>query len=189
MMIYAKLGVNEFAALVLIAPWIKVAGHLSTAWGQSTGILVGQFLGDKNWSLLDGFISRSWRTSFLVATVISVSYIAIFFLFEIIYPDLEEETSRTLWMFAPILAVMPFIRTSNTICGHVLRAGGDATYVFKVHALTQWLVVVPLSALFVLYWELPVVWVFALTLLEEVIKAVPFHLRMHSGSWKRRLVK
>ena len=112
-----------------------------------------------------------------------------FFLFEAIYPELKEETLNALWMFAPILAVTPFIRTSNTICGHVLRAGGDAKYVFKVHALTQWFITVPLSALFVLYWELPVVWVFALTLLEEVIKAVPFHLRMHSGSWKRRLVK
>ena len=188
MMIYAKLSINEFAALVLIAPWIKVAGHLSTAWGHSTGILVGQLLGQNNWSQLDGFVSRSWRMSFIVAAVISIAYIAMFFLFEAIYPELEQETLNALWLFAPILAVTPFVRTSNTICGHVLRAGGDAKYVFKVHALTQWFVIVPLSALFVLYWELPVVWVFALTLSEEIIKAVPFHLRMLSGNWKRNLV-
>ena len=189
MMIYAKLGVNEFAALVLIAPWIKVAGHLSTGWGQATGILTGQLLGNKDWKLLDGFVSKSWRASFVVSLVMSIAYISMFFLFEAIYPELKEETLNALWMFAPILAVTPFIRTSNTICGHVLRAGGDAKYVFKVHALTQWFITVPLSALFVLYWELPVVWVFALTLLEEVIKAVPFHLRMYSGSWKRSLAK
>jgi len=188
MMIYAKLGVNEFAALVLIAPWIKVAGHLSTGWGHSTGIFVGQLLGDKNWSQLDGFISKSWRASFLISAVISVAYISMFFLFEAIYPELEQETLDTLWLFAPILAISPFIRTSNTICGHVLRAGGDAKYVFKIHAYTQWLIIVPLSALFVLYWELSAVWVFALTLLEEGIKAIPFHLRMHSGRWKNSLV-
>ncbi|RVU84144.1 hypothetical protein EOL70_11695 [Leucothrix sargassi] len=188
MMIYAKLGINEFAALVLIAPWIKVAGHLSTAWGQSTGILVGQLLGNNNWSQLDSFVSRSWRMSFVVAGLISLAYIGMFFLFEAIYPELEQETLDTLWLFAPILAVTPFIRTSNTICGHVLRAGGDAKYVFKIHAYTQWFVIVPLSALFVLYWELSAVWVFALTLAEELIKGIPFHLRIHSGHWKQRLV-
>ena len=188
MMIYAKLSINEFAALVLIAPWIKVAGHLSTAWGQSTGIIVGQLLGKRDWSLVDGFVSRSWRTAFIISAVISVLYVGMFFLFEAIYPELEEETVNTLWLFAPILALTPFVRTSNTICGHVLRAGGDATYVFKIHALTQWLVIVPLSALFVLYWELSAVWVFALTLAEEFIKAVPFHLRIHGGQWKNSLV-
>ncbi|PWQ97066.1 MATE family efflux transporter [Leucothrix arctica] len=188
MMIYAKLSTNEFAALVLIAPWIKVAGHLSTAWGQSTGILAGQLLGNKDWPLLDGFVSRSWRAAFVVATVISIAYISMFFLFEALYPELEEETLNALWLFAPILGVTPFIRTSNTICGHVLRAGGDAKYVLKIHAYTQWFVIVPLSALFVLYWDLHVVWVFALTLLEEIIKSVPFHLRMYSDSWKKNLV-
>ena len=111
------------------------------------------------------------------------------FLFAVIYPDLEQETVTTLWYLMPILALIPFIRTSNTICGHVLRAGGDAAYVFKIHAYTQWFVIVPLSALFVLYLELSAVWVFGLTMLEEVIKSVPFHLRMHSGRWKNRLVK
>lgn len=188
MLIYAKLGINQFAALTLITPWIKVAGHLSTAWAQATSIIVGQLLGNKSWNLLDSFISKAWRTSFLISIVISLAYLSMFYLFEAIYTELQAETLNTLWQFMPILILIPFIRTSNTLCGNVMRAGGDAKHIFWIHALTQWLIIVPLSALFVLYWELSAVWVFGLILLEELIKGVPFHLRMHSGKWKRSLV-
>ena len=188
MLIYAKLGINQFAALTLITPWIKVAGHLSTAWAQATSIIVGQLLGNKSWGLLDSFISKAWRASFLISIVISLAYLSMFYLFEAIYPELQTETLSTLWQFMPILVLIPFIRTSNTLCGNVMRAGGDAKHVFWIHALTQWFVIVPLSALFVLYWELSAVWVFALILVEELIKGIPFHLRMHGGQWKRSLV-
>ncbi|WP_435237556.1 MATE family efflux transporter [Psychromonas sp. PT13] len=188
MLIYAKLGVNQFAALTLIAPWVKVCGQMSTAWAQATSIFVGQLLGNKSWGLLDSFISKAWRISFYIGVVIALSYVSMFYLFKLIYPELQTETVNTLWQFVPILFIVAFIRTSNTFCGNVLRAGGDAKHVFKIHAYTQWLVIVPLSALFVLYWELSAVWVFALTLLEEAIKSVPFHIRMLGGKWKRSLV-
>lgn len=188
MLIYAKLGVNQFAALTLLAPWVKVAGQLATGWAQATSILVGQLLGNKSWGVLDGFISKAWSTSFLISFFMSLAYLCMFFVFEAIYPELQEETLSTLWQFMPILLILPFIRASNTFCGNVLRAGGDAKHVFKIHAYTQWFVIVPLSVLFVLYLELSAVWVFGLILLEESIKGVPFHIRMLGGKWKKSLV-
>jgi len=145
-------------------------------------------LGNGSWGVVDRFISRSWRVSLYISLVIALAYVSIFYLFKLIYPELQQETLDTLWQFVPILFVIAFIRTSNTFCGNVLRAGGDAKHVFKIHAYTQWLVILPLSALFVLYWELSAVWVFALTLLEESIKSIPFHLRMLGGKWKKSLV-
>lgn len=188
MLIYAKLGVNQFAALTLIGPWVKVSAHLSTAWAQATSIIVGQLLGNKSWGLLDTFISKAWRISFYIGIVIAIAYVSMFYLFKLIYPELQQETVDTLWQFVPILFIIAFIRTTNTFCGNVLRAGGDAKHVFKIHAYTQWFVILPLSALFVLYWELSAVWVFGLTLLEETIKSIPFHIRMLGGKWKKSLV-
>jgi putative MATE family efflux protein len=188
MLVYAKLGVNQFAALTLLAPWIKVAGHLATAWAQATSIIVGQLLGKKSWGMLDEVISKAWVTSFIISIFMSVSYLGMFYLFEVIYPELQAETVSTLWQFMPILLVIPFIRASNTFCGNVLRAGGDAKHVFKIHAYTQWFVIVPLSFIFVLYLNLSAVWVFGLILLEELIKGVPFHIRMLGGKWKKSLV-
>lgn len=188
MLIYAKLGVNQFAALTLIAPWVKISGQLSTAWAQATSIIVGQLLGRKSWDLVDDVISKAWRVSFYISIVIAFAYVTMFYLFRLIYPELQQETIDTLWKFVPILFVIAFIRTTNTFCGNVLRAGGDAKHVFKIHAYTQWLVIVPLSALFVLHWQVSAVWVFALTLVEEIIKSIPFHIRMLGGKWKKSLI-
>lgn len=188
MMLYARLGVNQFAALTLISPWVKVAGHISTAWGQATGIMVGQILGKNNRDSLDDFVQRAWRFSFVISAVVAGLHGGMFFLFEVIYPELQQETLNALWSLMPVLLVIPFIRASNIMCGHVLRAGGEAPYAFKVHAYTQWLLTVPLTALFVLYFDLSVAWIYAIILLEEIVKSVPFHRRMWSGVWKRNLV-
>jgi putative MATE family efflux protein len=188
MMIYAKLGVNQFAALILILPWIRVAGNIVTAWAQATGILVGQLLGKNRWELLDGFVKQSWRFSVFISLFIAALYAGMFFLFEALYPGLEQETIDALWSLMPIVVALPFIRTSNTICGHVLRAGGEAPHVLKIHGFTQWLLTVPLTALFVLYLDLSVVWILGIIFLEEIVKSIPFHIRMLSGVWKRSLV-
>ena len=45
----------------------------------------------------------------------------------------------------------------------------------------------PATALFVLYLDMSVSWVFALLLLEELVKFPVFHLRLRTGVWKRRL--
>lgn len=188
MMIYAKLSVNQFAALILILPWIRVAGNIVTAWAQATGIMVGQLLGKNHWELLDGFVKQSWRFSVFISVFIAALYAGMFFLFEALYPDLEQETLDALWSLMPLVVVLPFIRTSNTICGHVLRAGGEAPHVLKIHGYTQWLLTVPLTALFVLYFDLSVIWILGIILLEEIVKSIPFHIRMLSGVWKRSLV-
>lgn len=186
MVVYARLGVNQFAALTLLFPWIRVAGHVVTAWGTATGILVGQLLGSENWALIDQFVSRSWRVALALGVLVSASYYGMYFIFGRVYPDLQSITVHYLWQLLPLLLFLPLIRSSNVICGHVLRAGGDAGYVFKVHAMTQWLLTVPLTLLFVLVLKLSIFWVFALIVLEELVKAVPFHHRLLSGRWKRK---
>ena len=132
-----------------------------------------------------GIASISFYSS---SVFIAAIYGGMFFLFEVLYPELQQETLDALWSLMPFVLIIPFVRCSNTLCGHVLRAGGEAPHVLKIHGYTQWLMTVPLTALFVLYLDLSVVWIFGVILLEEIVKSVPFHLRMLSGVWKRSLV-
>lgn len=188
MLIYAQLPVREFALLTLLVPWMKVASHAATAWAQGTGILVGQLLGRNAIGALDEFVSRAWRFAFGIAVTIALAYTAMCLAFERIYPALDAQTVRIVWTLLPLLIVLPLIRTSNTICGNVLRAGGDAGYSLKIHVSVQWLVTVPLSVLLVLVLDLSLIWVFVIMVIDEIVKALPFHRRMYSGRWKRRLV-
>lgn len=187
MMMYASLPVHEFAALTILFLWVRVAGIIVTSWGQATGILIGQLLGQRQNQLLDEFVSRAWRLAFMWAGVVVCVNLCSSYGFAFIYPELQVKTLDVLAALTPMFVLLPLLRTSNVVCGNVLRAGGDAGYAFRVHVSVQCLFTLPLSALFVFYFKLGVVWVFSIILIEELIKAVPFHKRIFSGVWKRQL--
>ena len=187
-MAYTQLEIYEFAALSILFIWVRASGMLVTSWAQATGILVGHLLGQNRMDQLDGFVGKAWRVALALGVLIAVLYSATPFLFNVVYPNLQDQTRAVIWALLPILIILPLVRTSNTVCGNILRAGGQAGYAFKVHVMAQWLFTVPATLLAVLVFELPVAWVFSIVLFEEILKALPFHLRMFEGSWKRRLV-
>jgi Na+-driven multidrug efflux pump len=186
MLIYAKMSVNQFAAMTLILPWVHTAGIFGMAWAQATGIAVAQSLGKQlGEPALDAFLSRAWRGAFIAAGFVSVGYLVICLASPFIYQNLMPETKAAILTFLPVLLLLPFPKGSNAICGQTLRASGDTLYVMNIFVSGQWVFKVPLTVLFVLYLDMPVGWVFAIILGEELFKFAPFHLRLFSGKWKR----
>ncbi len=184
MAIYANLNVYQFAAMTLIAPWVRIAGQLSYTWAQATGILVAQLLGQAlSAAALDTFLSRAWRGAFVAAMLVALAYALIIFASRWIYADLAEETRMALLSLLPVLLLVAFPRTSNSVCGNVLRASGDTQSSMNIHLAANWLFMVPMTAFFVLVLDLSVLWVFALTLLEELVKFPFFHRRIWSKEW------
>lgn len=185
-LIYAKLSLNEFAAMTLIGPWIMVAGTVGMQWSQATGIIVAQLLGRKPpEDVLDRFLSSAWRGAFVAATIVALIYGVICLSANAIYGDLSVETRAILLGFLPILLILPFPKQSNAICGNTLRASGDTIYVMHIFIWSQWLFRVPATALAVLYFDVPVFWVLSLLFFEELIKFPLFHRRLYQGHWKR----
>lgn len=187
MAIYSNLSVYHFAAMTLIAPWVRIAGQLSYTWTQATGILVAQLLGKSHTTdELDEFLGRAWRGAFKAAAVVATVYALIILSTNWIYADLATETRVALLSFLPVLLVIPFPRVSNAICGNVLRASGDTKSSMNIHLIANWLFMVPLTALCILVFDLSVTWVFALFLAEELVKFPLFHRRIWSKEWQMR---
>jgi Na+-driven multidrug efflux pump len=155
-------------------------------WAQAVGIIVAQLLGRRTpEAALDAFLSGAWRVALIAAALVAAIYGFICLSTPWIYTDLHKETQSTLLSFLPILLLLPFPKGSNAICGNTLRAGGETVYVMHVFVWSQWLFRVPATALMVLYLDSSVTWVFSLLLAEELVKFVPFHLRLYQGAWKR----
>ncbi len=184
-LIYAKLSLNEFAAMTLITPWIMVAGTIGMQWAQATGIIVAQLLGQRPPAdVLDRFLSSAWRGAFVAATIVAFIYMIICLSATYLYADLSFETRAILLAFLPLLLVLPFPKQSNAICGNTLRASGDTIYVMHIFIWSQWLFRVPATALAVLYFDVPVFWVLSILFFEELIKFPLFHRRLYQGRWK-----
>ena len=185
-LLFARMDVNQFAAMTLVLPWVNVAGTIGMSWAQATGIVVAQMLGnDRTGPELAGFLRRAWRAGLWAAAVVALAYLAICAASGRIYANLEPETIAALYGFLPVLLLLPFPKQSNAMCGQVLRAGGDTLYVMNVFVSSQWLFRIPLTAVFVLYLDLPASWVLSLLLFEEIFRFPPFHLRFREGRWRR----
>ncbi len=185
LLIFAKLTLNEFAAMTLVMPWIMVAGTIGMQWSQATGIIVAQLLGQKTpSSILDSFLSKAWRGTFVAAAIVAAIYAILCLSSPYIYTNLTPETQAILIGFLPILVLLPFPKGSNAICGNTLRASGDTLYVMNLFLAAQWLFRVPATALAVLVFQLPAFWVLSLLFFEELIKFAPFHRRLYRGKWK-----
>ncbi len=185
-MLFVGLSVNQFAAMMLILPWVNVAGTIGMSWAQATGIVVAQLLGsDRTGPELDAFLARAWRAGFVATVFVALTYLAIGLGSSRLYANLEAETIAALYGFVPILLLLPFPKQSNAMCGQTLRAGGDTFYVMNIFVISQWLFRIPLTALFILYLDLSVTWVFSLLLFEEIVKFPSFHRRFFKGDWRR----
>ena len=95
-----------------------------------------------------------------------------------------------LLLFAPTLVLLPFPKGSNAICGQTLRGAGDTLRVMNIFIIGQWMFNVPMTFLFVVVVvvvvvvELSVGWVFAVFLVEELVKFPLFHLHVFDGARK-----
>ena len=185
-LIYAKMSLNGFAAMTLIAPWNLLAGQVAMQWTQATGILVAQLLGQRtSEDVLDRYHSRAWTGTNIAAGIVAAIFLIMCLSLDWIYPNLEAETRAILFGFLPILLIIQFPRATNAICGNTLRASGDTVYVMHIFIWSQWAFRVPATALFVLYLDLSAFWILSLFLWEEVLKFPVFHRRLWRGDWKR----
>ncbi len=184
-LIYANMALAGFAAFTLIAPWNMLAGQISMQWTQATGIIVAQLLGQKApREVLDRFLSQAWRGAFVAAGIVAAIFVGMCTSVDLLYPDLTEETRTILWGFLPLLVILQFPRSTNAICGNTLRSSGDTVYVMHIFLWSQWGFRLPATALCILVFDLPAFWILSLWLGEEVVKFLPFHLRIWRGGWK-----
>ncbi len=185
-LIYARMALNDFAAMTLIAPWNMVAGQIAMQWTQATGIIVAQLLGQRaSAPVLERFLSAAWRGAFAAAGVVAAVFVALALSVDLLYANLTAETRATLFSFLPLLLLITLPRATNAICGNTLRASGDTIYVMKLFLWSQWLFRVPATVLAVVVFELPAFWVLSIILVEEILKFWPFHSRLWKGNWKR----
>jgi len=185
-LIYAKMSLNGFAAMTLIAPWNMLAGQVAMQWTQATGIMVAQLLGKRTSEpVLDQFLSSAWRGAFVAAGIVAAIFLVMCLSLDWIYPNLAPETRAILFGFLPILMIIQFPRATNAICGNTLRASGDTVYVMHIFIWAQWAFRVPATALLVLYFDVSAFWILSLFLWEEVLKFPAFHRRLWRGDWKR----
>ncbi|QBF82978.1 MATE family efflux transporter [Shewanella maritima] len=173
-LLYSQLSINAYVAITLVLPWLRAGSQFVTSWAHSSAISISQAIGSRKLSEIETNVNVSIR----LAVVISILTMLLYWLLSIwisdVYPEMTEETYQALAIIAPLYILLPLIRGYNTVHGHILRAMGKTTAVFKINFTGQWVVSIPLCALLILYFDASIFWAFAIQPFEEIIKALPF---------------
>ncbi len=174
MLLYSQLTLNAYVAMTIVMPWVKAGTQFITAWAHSSAITISQAIGSRQMDELRKNVDISIDMAVMISIVSAMLFLALSFVLPDLYPDLAPDTYLALSAIAPLYIFLPVVRGYNTVHGHILRALGKTTEVFKINFTGQWIISIPLCALAILYLDLSIFWAFAVMPFEEVVKAWPF---------------
>ncbi|WP_084621673.1 MATE family efflux transporter [Vibrio ezurae] len=175
--LYAQLPTEAYAAIVMIKPWLTALAQFVVAWAVSSAITISQAIGSNNFDTLDSDVALSIRVTVGVSMIIAFASFMLSLVVEKIYPGHSQVTYDALKSIAPLYILMPLIQGYVTVHGQVLRALGKTTAVFNINFVTRWVIALPLFAFVVLVLKASIFWIYAITVLEQILK-IPFMRRL-----------
>lgn len=181
--IYGHVGTSALAAINIVSSIENIAFVLFLGIGNATAIMVGNLIGQGSTEKAYTYAGRSLVIQMSGAFVIGMLVMLIapgVLQFYRVTPEVIDFARKSLI----VLGLGLTIRAGNhSIIIGILRSGGDTRFSLVLDGLVIWLVGVPFTAAGAFLFHLPVYFVYALTLTEEVTKFVLGVRRYYSRKW------
>jgi Na+-driven multidrug efflux pump len=181
--IYGHVGTSALAAINIVSSIENIAFVLFLGIGNATAIMVGNLIGQGSTEKAYTYAGRSLVIQMSGAFVIGMLVMLIapgVLQFYRVTPEVIDFARKSLI----VLGLGLTIRAGNhSIIIGIMRSGGDTRFSLVVDGLVIWLLGVPFTAAGAFLFHLPVYFVYALTLTEEVTKFVLGVRRYLSRKW------
>ncbi len=187
--IFAKMGESVVAANVVSSNVFQLVSVALFGISSASSVITGNSIGmgkiDNAFKYSKTFVS----ISFIVALITSLTVYLTKDIAISIY-DLTPSTAIIAHEVLSASSIILFFQSIALITGMgVLRGGGDGKFVLIYEIIMVWCIAVPLGAVAAFIWELPVFWVYIITRLDEILKAILFTGRiLFSKKWIKDLV-
>jgi len=186
--VYAHIGTDAIAAININATIEELMFVLFIGLGNACSVMVGNKIGEKD---KDTAFEYSRRFTILAVTFAILGGVVIFFgrgLVVGLY-QLSESATFNLMNIMLVYFLSAWLRVYNFMLFiGALRAGGDTKYAMFTELFSIWVIGVPAAQIGGFVLHLPVYYVYALVLLEEIVKAIIVTRRYLSRKWIHDLV-
>ena len=185
---YSVRGLDVVAAMNISNTIANLFAVTIFSMGSATTIIVGQSLGAND---MDAAKTRAWRLaafSIAIAVVTLLMMMAVAPLIPCLYRTSDAVRSlatRFLRVYAMCLPLMSFCHSAY----FTLRSGGKTIITFLFDSGYTWCVAVPLVWCLVHLTALPVVTVYLIAQLSELIKCTMGFILMKNGVWMNNMVQ
>ncbi len=183
------LGTDAVAANSIASVVRNLIACFCIGLGSGGGILVGNELGAgrlKEGKILGRQITILALKSGILSGILSLLLLPIV----LMVTDLSQNAdSYLVWMLVISGLWMVGKAINCATVGGIFCAGGDSKFGFWCDAVTLWVIVVPLGMLAAFVWKLPVLVVYFIVNMDEIIKlpAVFYHYKKYK--WVRNLTR
>ena len=186
--ILAEFGTSAIAAYTVGIRVLSFSWIPGVAFGTAAATLVGQALGAGD---VGAASQAGWRTT-RVALLSAISLGAACALARSPLAEMFSTDPATVAALGPFLLCLalcqPFLQSHFTL-GGAHRGAGDTWTPFVASALGNWLVRVPLAAVFAFAFELPLVWIWYAMLFDHALRATWLARSFTRRGWSRTAVE
>ncbi|MDO4315547.1 MAG: MATE family efflux transporter [Oscillospiraceae bacterium] len=185
--IYGHIGTDPCAAMTMTGAVQGLTVGLLSGLSQAASLIVGKSLGngdcEKAYAEARQLLRLGLAGSLLLSGALAVCgkyYVRIYS----VGPEVQAAAYRILLVFALFFPV----KVQNMILGGgIIRSGGKTGYVMWIDLIGTWLCGVPLGLLAAFAWKLPIVQVYCILSLEELVRLLLSIVLFRTRRWMGRL--
>lgn len=185
---YSTRGLSAVAAFQICQTVWQLFTIVAFALGSSVGIIVGQTLGAGELERAKEDAAKLITFSALVAAVCGI----VMAIFAPVFPGFYNTTEDVRALASQMLIVMavclPLVAFANA-CYFTLRCGGKTMITLLFDSVFVWAVCIPLSWTLSRYTGLPMLQLYTLCQLPELVKCCLGFFMVKGGSWAQDLTK
>ena len=185
--VYAHIGTNAVAAVNITATIENMTFVFFIGAANACAIMIGNQIGAGNEKDAYDYGIRFLVISFILSIILGALVIILRPLILSLY-NIGPTSYEYAYKIQFIYAISMWIRTTNLILFiGILRSGGDTQFALKVEMSSVWLIGVPIALIGGFVLHLSVHYVYALVLLEEIVKMAIVIPRFVSRKWIHNL--
>ena len=187
--IYGHIGAGDLAAMSVTGPIQGLFTGALSGVSQAAGILIGKRLGAREYEAAYAESKKLVWVGFAASLALSVLLILLRGPYVRLYHVEEEVREAASGLLLAFAALAP-VKVANMILGGgVLRSGGRTAYTMAIDIAGTWLIGVPLGLASAFVFRLPIVWVYFILSLEELVRLLLSALVFQRRGWMASLSK
>lgn len=188
--IMGHLGSDAVAANSIASIARSIIACVCMGIGTGSGIMVGNELGKGDLKRAKTYGDKLCHVSIGAGAVSGLIVLAAGPMISLFAGTLSAQASLYLRYMLIICSVYMVGKSINcAVIAGIFCAGGDTKFGMICDAVNMWLVIVPLGMLAAFVWKLPVIAVYLLLNLDEIIKLPAVYLHYKKYRWVKNLTK
>jgi Na+-driven multidrug efflux pump len=185
--VYGRLGTQAVAAIQIVNTVNNLFMVVAFGLSSAAAVLIGNSIGAGREDLVHAYTRKLMITSVEVSLIMGV-FLAVTSPLILNFFEVSAMVRDSAQAILYMISIIFFIRVLGImLVVGILRGAGDASRALLIETITMWLVGVPMILLGAFVLKLPVHYVYALAISEEIVKVALSLARLRSGKWIRNL--